>query len=302
MSTATSYSDKSVADLSIDCVCCETPITQDDAYCTACQTPAEITHSLISRGSHPHFISVVGASNAGKTVYMGLLLDMLCGGAKDLKGIPNGAFSIGLQEQVVTALEQRTFPEKTPTESDLWKWLHCVVTDSSGRKPKEVDFVAPDFAGEAIAAELEQPGMYPAVQHIVSRSSALLLLCDSVQVRDCGSREDLFAMKIGSYISQVQGLNDLGSKKDLSPAVAIVFTKSDTCPEAAEDPQRFMANNMPRFLEYCQRNFTRHEIFAASVVGSSAVLSDNIGNVQRVPLHVEPSGVIEPLHWAIKNS
>ena len=302
MSTVESYRTHDIDTEGPECVCCQTQLTADDTYCPECQTPSEITDSLLSRKSRPHFISVVGASNAGKTVYLGLLLDILCGGAQRLKGIPNGAFSIGLQEQVVTALEQRTFPEKTPTESDLWKWLHCVVTDSSKKRAREVDFVAPDFAGEAIAAELDQPGLYPAVEHVISRSSALLLLCDSTAVRDAGSREDLFAMKLGSYISQVQGLADLGTKKDLSPAVAVVFTKTDACQEAADDPQRFMANNMPRFLDYCDRNFPRHAIFAASVVGSSGVISDSAGNVQRVPLHIEPRGVIEPLHWAIQNS
>ena len=302
MSTVESYRSETVEESGPVCVCCETQMSSLDSYCPECQTPSEISNSLISRGKRPHFISVVGASNAGKTVYLGLLLDVLCGGAQKLKGIPNGTFSISLQEQVVGALERRTFPDKTPTESDLWKWLHCVVTDSSTRKPKEVDFVAPDFAGEAVAAELEQPGLYPAVSHIISRSSALLLLCDSMAVRDAGSREDLFAMKLGSYISQVQGLADLSSKKDLSPAVAVVFTKSDRCPEAAEDPNRFMANNMPRFLDYCQRNFTRHKVFAASVVGAAGVVSDTSGFVQQVPLHIEPRGVIEPLHWAIQNS
>ena len=302
MSTIESYTSSAVAPGALPCICCQEPLSRDDIYCSQCQTPSEITNSLVQRHANPHFISVVGASNAGKTVYLGLLLDILCGGVEKLKGIPNGAFSIGLQEQVISALEQRVFPEKTPTEIDLWKWLHCVVTDSSTKKPKEVDFVAPDFAGEAIAAELEQPGLYPAVHHIISRSSAVLLLCDSVQVRDCGSREDLFAMKLGSYISQVQGLADLNSKQDLSPAVAVVFTKSDLCPDAKESPERFMANNMPRFLDYCQRNFKRHAVFSASVVGGSASLSDSAGNLQRVPLHIEPRGVIEPLHWAIQNS
>ena len=284
------------------CVCCDSQMTSVDDFCEECQTPAEITRSVSQRNAQPHFISVVGPSNAGKTVYLGLLLDMLCGGAKDLKGVPNGAFSIRLQEQVVSALEDRRFPEKTPNESDLWKWLHCVVTDSSKRQNKQVDFVAPDFAGEAIATELEQPGTYPAVSHIVQRTAAFLLLCDSIEVRDNGAREDLFAMKLGSYISQQQGLSEMSKSRDLTPAVAIVFTKSDTCPEAAADPRRFMKNNMPRFMDYCQHNFPRHEVFSASVVGSSAMLSNDIGGVATVPFHIQPRGVIEPLHWAIQNS
>ncbi|MEO1615352.1 MAG: hypothetical protein AAFV88_05855 [Planctomycetota bacterium] len=284
------------------CVCCEEQMDPSDEFCNECSTPAEITRSVARRNARPHFISVVGPSNAGKTVYLGLLLDMLCGGARQLKGVPNGAFSIGLQEQVIAALEQRRFPEKTPNESDLWKWLHCVVTDSSGRKSKQVDFVAPDFAGEAIAMELEHPGTYPAVGHIVQRTAAFLLLCDSVEVRDNGAREDLFAMKLGSYIAQMQELQQMDSSRDLTPAVAIVFTKSDTCPESAADPRRFMENNMPRFMDYCLNNFPRHAVFSASVIGSSALLSNDMGAVARVPFHIQPRGVIEPLHWAIQNS
>jgi len=284
------------------CVGCDTMMSHDDPFCPECHTPAEITRSVVTRGAQPHFISVVGPSNAGKTVYLGLLLDVLCGGARHLKGVPNGAFSIGLQEQVIAALQEHRFPEKTPNESDRWKWLHCVVTDSSRRQPKQVDFVAPDFAGEAIAAELEHPGTYPAVAHVIRRTAAFLLLCDSVEVRDNGPKEDLFAMKLGSYISQQQNLAEISRSRDLTPAIAIVFTKSDTCPEADVNPRRFMANNMPRFMDYCQQNFPRHEVFSASVVGSSAVLSNDIGAVARVPFHVQPRGVIEPLHWAIQNS
>ncbi len=284
------------------CVCCDAQMAADDDFCDTCNTPAEISRSVSMRNACPHFISVVGPSNAGKTVYLGLLLDMLCGGAKDLKGVPNGAFSISLQEQVISALEERRFPAKTPNESDQWKWLHCVVTDSSARKKKQVDFVAPDFAGEAIAMELEQPGTYPAVCHIVQRTAAFLLLCDSAEVRDNGAREDLFAMKLGSYISQQQHLSELDDKRDLTPAIGVVFTKSDTGAEAAADPQRFMANNMPRFTDYCQNNFPRHAVFSASVIGASALLSNDIGAVARVPFHIQPRGVIEPLHWAIQNS
>ena len=302
MSTTENYKSTQSYEDAPPCVCCETEMSSLDDYCEECQTPAEITRSVSMRNAQPHFISVVGASNAGKTVYLGLLLDMLCGGAKNLKGVPNGAFSIRLQEQVVSALEERRFPEKTPNESDLWKWLHCVVTDSSTRKEKQVDFVAPDFAGEAIATELEQPGTYPAVSHIVQRTSAFLLLCDSVEVRDNGAREDLFAMKLGSYITQQQGLSEISKSQDLAPAVAIVFTKSDTCPEAAADPIRFMKNNMPRFIDYCQHNFPRHAVFSASVVGSSTMLSNDVGGVARIPFHIQPRGVIEPLHWAIQNS
>ena len=84
------------------------------------------------------------------------------------------------------------------------------------------------------------------------------------------------------------------------PAVAVVFTKSDTSPEAELAPDRFAANNMPRLVDFCQRNFRAHKFFAASVVGSSCMIGGNdVSGYQQIPLHIEPRGVIEPLQWVI---
>ena len=284
------------------CICCQSVISEHNDFCDHCHTPTEITRSVGRRQKDPHFISIVGPSNAGKTVYLGVLLDMLCGGSQNLKGIPNGAFSIGLQEIVVRDLEERRFPGKTPNESDLWNWLHCVVSDNTPNEERTVDFVAPDFAGEAIAMELEQPGTYPAVENIIKRTSAFLLLCDSMEVRDNGSSADLFAMKLGSYIVQKQSLAAQEGHDAVTPAVGVIFTKSDTCLDAEQDPARFLANNMPRFRDFCFHHFPKHEAFSASIVGSSVLLADSYGGNARVPLHIQPKGVIEPLKWAIQNS
>ena len=87
MSVTESYETATAETVDPICVCCDYEMPADEDYCPECQTPAEITRSVTSRGGvMPHFISVVGPSNAGKTVYLGLLLDMLCGGAKNLKG------------------------------------------------------------------------------------------------------------------------------------------------------------------------------------------------------------------------
>ena len=168
---------------------------------------------------------------------------------------------------------------------------------------RNIDLISPDFAGEAIAMEVNQAGIFPAIQHVVRKSSGLMILCDSMRVRDAGSGEDLFAMKLASYIAQLHGLASDGEPgRAAGPAVAIVFTKCDGCPEAIEDPFAFAANNTSRLFEFCRRTFSRHAFFAASVAGSSGLLADTSGRQMRIPLHIQPRGVIEPLKWIVSQT
>ena len=289
-------------ELGPECVVCGKQLSDIDAYCPGCQTPSEVSTSAASSEIGSDFISVLGASNAGKTVYLGLLLDVLGDRNSSIHGAAKGTFSISLQEQVVTALQQRRFPGKTPNESDMWKWLHCEVTMTTAKKTRQANFITPDFAGEAIAVELEQSGSYPAITNIVSRSRGIMIVCDSVQVRDAGPQEDLFAMKIGSYIEQLQLSSHESKRKNAkhAPAIAIVFSKADTCPEAEECPERFASNNMPRFVDFCRRSLPNHKFFATSVIGSACHVMDDDVVQRQIPLHVEPRGVIEPLQWLME--
>lgn len=289
--------------IALDCACCDTRLSERDEFCSQCQTPASLSKTVATRIGKQNFISVLGPSNAGKTVYLGLLLDILSRGAEGFRGTATSAFSVDLQEQVVTALEQRTFPEKTPSEADAWKWLHCQISITERKSSRNVDLVSPDFAGEAIAMEVNQAGIYPAIQHVVRKSTGLMILCDSMRVRDAGSGEDLFAMKLASYVAQLHGLaSDSKRGHSTSPAIAIVFTKCDGCPEAIENPSEFAANNTSRLSEFCSRTFSRHAFFAASVAGNSGVISDSNGRQMRVPFHIQPRGVLEPLQWIVSQN
>jgi hypothetical protein len=81
--------------------------------------------------------------------------------------------------------------------------------------------------------------------------------------------------------------------------IAIVLTKTDSCPEAMEDPARFATDNMPGFRKFLDRNFANFHFFAAGVVGATAMLADHRGYFMDIPLHIEPRGIIEPLEWII---
>jgi len=287
------------------CVCCRQPLAERDHYCPGCQTPASLSHTVAARSGAQSFVSVLGASNAGKTVFLGLLLDILSKGSDKFRSTATSASSIDLQEQVITALERRRFPEKTPTEADSWKWMHCQVSMSTAKEHAEVDLISPDFAGESIAQEIAQPGMFPSIAHVVGQSTGVMILCDSMRIRDQGSGEDLFALKLAAYIAQLHGLSGAPPARGaapVGPAIAIVFTKCDGCPEALEDPGSFAENNTPRLTEYCRRMFPRHEYFSASVSGTSGILTDERGLRMRVPFHVQPHGVIAPLQWILAGS
>lgn len=309
MITTLRHLDYGLTNSELDCVCCGTALPDRDGFCRDCQTPIGLSRAVATRESSQSFVSVLGASGAGKTVFLGLLLDLLSNGSERLKGLAASAFSVALQEQVITALEQRTFPEKTQSEADTWDWLHCQVTTGLKKKMRQVDLIAPDFAGEAIGLEIEQTGLYPAIRHVVSKSAGLLILCDSLKVRDAGSAEDLFALKLASYIAQSQGIDvaaahkakELNVKpKHKGPAIAIVFTKCDGCPETREDPEAFATNNTPRLAEFCRQTFHNYAFFSAGVVGSAGVLADRAGRHMQIPFHIEPHGIIEPLEWVMQ--
>jgi hypothetical protein len=282
------------------CVCCSSRLDSCDEYCGKCQAPVSLSHSVAIQGGGHSFVSVLGASNAGKTVYLGLLLDILSKGPEDFRGAAASSFSVDLQEYVVNELERRTFPEKTPSEADSWQWLHCKLSVASKKSVSSFDLISPDFAGEAIATEISRPGLYPAVEHVVTQSSGIMILCDSLRVRDYGAGEDLFAMKLATYIAERHGLyGEKRGRQGKGPSVAVVFTKSDACPEASEDPSAFAANNTARLYDFCRQTFKRVEFFAAGVAGSTGVIADSNGFQMRVPFHIQPHGVLEPLRWIV---
>lgn len=300
--TENSNHGRSWAESACNCVCCGAIIGSKDVFCRQCATPTTLSRAASHSSVETGFISVLGASNAGKTVYLGMLLDVLNKDGGAVSGAPKSTFSVNLQEQVITALESRQFPEKTPSESDMWNWVHCELSLRNKRSARSLELISPDLAGEAIAAEVQQPGTYPIIQQVVRRSSGIMILCDSIRVREANSGDDLFAMKLAAYVAQHHGMspNNHSEHSDgTGPSLAIVLTKCDACPEATQDPTSFATNNLPRLHEFCRRTFSEFRYFAASVAGNTGLIADTGRNSLRIPLHIEPRGVVEPLSWLV---
>ena len=284
----------------LECITCGSKLLNSGNSCSKCMTPLDVSRTVSERGKAGSIISVLGASGAGKTVYLGMLLDMLSKGWHDLQGLPNGAFSMAVQEQTIGALESRRFPEKTSSEPDRWNWVHCEATNDRRRK-RSVDIITPDLAGEALALELDNANSNATIRALIDKSAGMILLFDSKRVRDAGRTEDLFGMKLLTYIASLHSRTKKERRRKIRIPISVVMTKSDECPEAMVDARGFVAENMPGMMRQCKQRFAFCSYFAASVVGSSIASTDQYGAEISIPLHIQPAGIVEPLEWIMSN-
>lgn len=280
----------------VQCLICDTPNAPDAILCQQCAAPMALVHEAAAQQRPPQIVSILGDSNVGKTVYLGFLLDMLSQRAHDFEAVPRGAYSVDLQQSVISHMAYRMFPPKTPMESNEWNWTYYEVCKRA-RTPKCVDLVMPDMAGEAIAAEVASPSTFRIIQNLLGKSTGLLLLVDAALAANGSAQPDFFALKMMSYVdSMFAG----GRKKRVNMPIAIVLTKADYCPECFDDPRRFAEANLNRLWNICDSRFAKVEFFASTVVGSLAYATDaNEDYVTPVPLHTALRGVMEPFEWIV---
>jgi hypothetical protein len=279
--------------MNLNCPLCDGHLFEGDP-CGTCHAPATVIESIFYRESRPQFIGVLGPSGVGKTVYLGMLLDMLARGSAGLHGTAKGPFSLALHRNLILALERQRFPDKTPNEADRWDWVHCEVT--SGRKGPVYDIVTPDVAGEAVQAEIEHPKTNPTIRSLIGRCSALVVLADMMQVVADGQGQELFAMQLVSYLDSLQH-GKKRSKVDIP--VAILFTKADLYDGSIIDPDAFARANAPGLWRLCESRLKQFRFYCSGVAGSTGKLVDRDGHETLIPLRVEPRGVVEPFAWLL---
>jgi hypothetical protein len=280
----------------LPCPLCDLPIN-GGISCPRCFAPAEVIRSIVARDRPPRFVGVLGPTNVGKTVYLGMLLDLLSRGAGGLYGVSHGSFSLELHRNLILSLERQRFPSKTPSEPDRWQWVHCEV--SRGRKGSECDIVTPDMAGEVVASELANPRTHPTVRALIGKCSALIVLADILHLVAEGQSQELFAMQLISYLDSVRPSS---RRAKVEIPVAVVFTKADLCDDPIQDPDAFARANAPALWRLCENRLEHHRFFASGVAGSAARLVDQDGGESLVPLRIEPRGIIEPLSWLLSQN
>jgi len=285
---------KSGCKSSSSCPLCDSHVYQGE-ICRSCFAPSEVIDSILARGREPRFVGVLGPSGVGKTVYLGMLLDLLARGAGDLRGMARGPFSLALHRGLILSLERQRFPDKTPAEPDRWQWVHCEV--SSGKRGPAFDIVTPDVAGEAVMEEMENPGSNKTLRALISRCAGVVILMDLVQVVADGQGQELFAMQLISYLDAIRPSKKKSRKTNVP--VAVVFTKADLLDDGIADPVAFARGNAPGLHGQCEARLERFSFYASGVAGSTAKVMDNSGGESLVPLRVEPRGIVEPFAWMV---
>ena len=214
--------------------------TYEGETCGSCFLPFKVIESIRSRPHPPRFVVVLGPTGVGKTVYLGMLLDLLSRGVGGLRGLSRSPYSLTLHRNLILALERQRFPEKTPLETDRWNWLHCEILGPRGKGA--ADIVTPDVAGEAVMSEMENPGTNKTIRALISRCAGMVVLVDLVEVVADGQSQELFAMQLISYLDALRP----GRKKSrkLEVPVAVVFTKADLFEEWISDPESFAGQRL----------------------------------------------------------
>jgi hypothetical protein len=276
----------------VPCVICDQENSVEIEFCRRCQAPMALAHQAGSGKLAPKLVVALGPSGVGKTVYLGMLLDILSRQPNYMQLSARGGFSVNLQQHTLHALARREFPNKTPNEPDRWNWVHCQLQVPKRRRPTEL--LLPDIAGEALFEEVDHPKSYQVLHMLLTRAHGVLILVDATRLESGSLDEDYFTMKLMSHMSEVGGHSKAAWGRR---PVAVIFSKADQCETCFENPAGYAQRHAPGLWRICQQRFSRYQFFAAGVAGACATRTLGDGSQQNVPLRIEPRGIVEPFRW-----
>jgi hypothetical protein len=279
----------------VPCYICDGTNNFDAELCRHCQAPMALARQATNPKVQPRLIGVLGAADSGKTVYLGMLTDMLSRQAGQIQLMARGAFSVSLQQSTMAALSSCEFPTKTPSEPDRWNWLHCQTNLGHRRRPLEL--IMPDLAGEALLEEIDHPKSFPVIRSFLSKCAGVLVLADVARLELGEQDQDFVTMKMITYLAELNREEKRGWGRR---PVSIVFTKADRCDACFADPTNYARRHTPGLWRLCQARLQQYRFFATGVAGTCAYESD-MGMERELPLRIEPRGIIEPFAWVVDN-
>lgn len=278
----------------IPCYICGEGNTYDAELCRHCCAPMALAHQVNSQNIAPRMVAAIGPSGVGKTVYLGMLMDMLSRQHGGTHVLARGAFSITLQQMTTAALARCEFPEKTPNEPDRWNWVHCQIRVPRQKRP--VELIMPDLSGDALIEEINHPHTFPVIRAFLSRCVGTMVMIDALQVHEGSRDQDYFTMKLLSYLLELDDHPKTGWPRR---PVALVFTKADRCEECFLNPEQFARAHTAGLWQHCQERLARYRYFAAGVAGTCVQRTVGREGKKCVPLRIEPRGIVEPFDWLI---
>ncbi|MDX1964612.1 MAG: hypothetical protein SFX18_15785 [Pirellulales bacterium] len=279
----------------IPCYICEEGNSFDAELCRYCFAPMALAHQVNVQQIRPQMLGVLGPSGVGKTVYMGMLMDMLSRRPQGVQLLTRGAFSLTLQQNTMAALARCEFPAKTPSEPDRWNWLHCQITMPKRSRPLEM--ILPDLAGDALYEEVNHPYTYRGLRSFLEKASAMALLVDAPELRKGSREQDYYSMKLLHYLDELD--RDSKAAWHHRP-LAVVLTKSDECDLDTATAGQFVQEHAAGLAQLLRERFRRHQFFAAGVAGACTTRYVKGQGYVQYPLRIEPRGIVEPFVWLME--
>lgn len=215
-------------------------------------TPADI--SVLSHRSTPLIIGVVGAANAGKTSYLGMIYTLLFNGRRFDHWNFAGSFTLIAWEAQAKSLKiggngKVAFPKATPSAPDYYSFYHLAL-----KKDKQLyDVLFADSSGEVFtkwAADTDDAEAENA-KWIYQNADALIFFVDCEALIDGRGR---VRNKIAQLATQLSaGLNN-------RPLV-IVWSKADKIDQIPvnirQAVEETLADNFPSAAVYHISNFSK---------------------------------------------
>lgn len=282
--------------LPVPCFLCGATNMRKAERCTHCSAPMALAPQADNRKTILHLVAALGPTGVGKSVYLGILLDMLSRQPKQYQTLARGASTINLQQNAIRALARHEFPTPTPVDPEHWDWIHCQIDRSDRKVPLEL--VMPDMAGDAVMRETDHPHSHPAVRLLLTKASGALVFIDAFQAQQGSLGQDFTALKILACLGEIDSHRKRGWP---ARPVALVFTKADLCEECFDDPSAYAESHLPELWRQCRQRFRRHRFFATGIVGACAHRSQPTVAVTYAPLRIEPHGVVEPFEWMLES-
>lgn len=280
----------------VPCFICEAGNVFDAELCRHCKAPLALAYQANARKkkSPARMIAVLGAAGSGKTVYLGMLADMLSHANQPMQLLARGAFSVSLQQSVMAAMAGCEFPAATSVEPEDWNWVHCEISHRRRRRPLEL--IMPDLSGQALELEVDHPYTYPLLRPLFNKAAAAIVVLDAASMSGGERQQDFVAMKLLSHLAES---NDHRRSGWPNRPIVFVLAKGDRCESCFDEPSEFVREHAPGVWRLTHDRFRRFAFFATSVPGTTAHRSDSDLPVE-VPLRIEPRGVIPPFAWLVE--
>jgi hypothetical protein len=137
------------------------------------------------------------------------------------------------------------------------------------------------------------------IRSLLGKCSGVIILVDAIRLQSGDHGQDFATMKILSFLREIECARSRRNLRRATMPLSIVFTKADQCEACFDDPDAFAQMHAGGMLRHLQERFSTFRLFASGVAGACA-FRESIGDGRRrIPLRIEPRGIIEPLEWML---